>query len=72
MTQQAPRVVVDGGGGCGGACSECDHNEDVVGLYCAQYTATPYLIYDIMLYVNCEYTVVAWYLYNMISSVFLE
>lgn len=55
MTQQAPRVVVDGGGGCGGACSECDHNEDVVGLYCAQYTATPYLIYDIMLYVNCEY-----------------
>ena len=34
-----------GGGGCGGGCgggggcwSECDHNEDVVGLYCAQYT----------------------------------
>ena len=44
-----------GGGGCGGGgWSECDHNEDVVGLYCARYTATPCLIYDIMLYVNCE------------------
>ena len=71
MTQQAGNEGGDGGCG-GGGWSEYDHNEDVVGLYCAQYTATPYLIYDIMLYVNCEYTVVAWYLYNMISSVFLE
>ena len=71
MTQQAGNE--GGGGGCGGGgWSEYDHNEDVVGLYCAQYTATPYLIYDIMLDVNCEYTVVAWYLYNMISSVILE
>ena len=43
-----------GGGGCGGGWSECDHNEDVVGLHCAQYTAPPYLIYDIKLWLNCE------------------
>ena len=45
-----------GGGGGGGGCgwSECDHNEDVVGMYCARHTATPYLIYDIMLDVDCE------------------
>ena len=46
----------EGGGGCGGGggWSECDHNEDVVGLYCAQYIAPPYLIYDIKLWLNCE------------------
>ena len=58
-----------GGCGCGGCWSECDHNEDVVGMYCARHTATPYLIYDIRLDVNCEYWCCLLYLYNMISSV---